>query len=93
MPELTFRLRWPDETETVNYSPSTIIKSYFNVGHAYTVTEFAALARGALQAASDRVKQIHGYPCARAAASLAMIERQAAKFAGTDAVTFLEFSA
>ena len=62
MPELTFRLRWPDATETLNYSPSTIIATYFEVGRAYGVAEFAALARRALQAASDRVKETHGYP-------------------------------
>jgi len=93
MPEITFRLRWPDETETVAYSPSTVIKTYFDVGQAYTVTEFAALARRAMAAASERVRETYGYPCSRAAATLAMIEQKSAKFAGTDAVTFLEFSA
>ncbi len=81
MPELTFRLRWPDQTETVTYSPSTIVATYFEVGRAYGVAAFAALARRALQAASDRVKETYGHPCARAAASLAIIEQQAARFA------------
>lgn len=93
MPELTFRLRWPDETETVNYSPSTIITRYFEVGRAYGAAEFVALARRALQAASDRVQEMYGYPCSRAAATLAMIERDSAKFPGMAEVTVLEISA
>jgi uncharacterized repeat protein (TIGR04042 family) len=82
MPELNFRLRWPDESETVSYSPSTIIRDFLTAGAAYDVGDFVRRARLALAAASARVEEKYGYPCARAAASLAAIERQAAAFAG-----------
>jgi uncharacterized repeat protein (TIGR04042 family) len=81
MPELSFRLRWPDESETVNYSPSTILRDYLSADTAYEVGDFVRRARLALRAASARVEAKYGYPCARAAASLSAIERQAGAFA------------
>jgi uncharacterized repeat protein (TIGR04042 family) len=93
MPELTFRLRWPDATETVNYSPSTVVKKFFEAERSYSVEDFLARAREALAAASARVQEVHGYPCTRAAATLATIERESAKFAGAGDVTVLAFGA
>jgi uncharacterized repeat protein (TIGR04042 family) len=93
MPELTFRLRWPDATETVNYSPSTIITTFLEAGRVYRMEDFLARSREGLAAASARVKERYGHPCARAAASLAEIEQQSARFAGTAEVTVLEFGA
>jgi len=81
MPELTFRLRWPDESETVNYSPSTIVRQYFSSGTRYGIEEFLLRARQALHAASARVEEKYGHPCARARATLAAIESRAETFA------------
>jgi uncharacterized repeat protein (TIGR04042 family) len=87
MPELTFRLRWPDDSETVNYSPSTIVREYLVMGASYNIDDFMRRSRAALRAASARVEQIYGYPCARAQTTLASIELQAGRFAGSrDAV-------
>jgi uncharacterized repeat protein (TIGR04042 family) len=89
---MIFSLRWPDATETRNYSPSSIIAEYFRAGETIALPQFLRRARVAMRAASDRVVQTYGYPCARAAATLAAIEQTAAKFL-TDpdaAVTILE---
>ena len=93
MPEVTFRLRWPDETEMECYSPSTVVRVYFDTGQTYKVGAFAALAHHALTAASERVERKFGHPCTRAHATLAAIERRSKACAGTpDAtVTFLGF--
>jgi len=92
MPELTFRLRWPDASETVNYSPSTIIKNYFNEGTSYEMTDFLERARRALHAASARVEQTYGHPCARAQHSLASIEQYATQFSEPQTVTVIEIN-
>jgi uncharacterized repeat protein (TIGR04042 family) len=92
MPELSFRLRWPDASETVNYSPSTIIKNYFNQGTSYEISDFLERARRALHAASARVEQTYGHPCARAQHSLASIEQHAAQFTEQQIVKVIEIT-
>jgi uncharacterized repeat protein (TIGR04042 family) len=94
MPEMYFRLRWPDSAETDHYSPSLVIKDYFVSGEEIELPDFLGRARTALTIASDRVKAKYGFACSRASASLSSIERHAAPFLGqSDArVTILEFS-
>jgi len=80
MPELHFRLRWPDAVESLHYSPSTIVRDYFSAGATYAIAEFAGLSRAAMQAASDRVAAVHGHPCSMARATLAAIEQRVSQF-------------
>ncbi len=93
MPEIRFRLRWPDETVTLNYSPSTVVTEFFAPGAVYELAAFIALSREALQAASDRVQERFGYPCRRASATLAEIERRCAAFSASEKVIFEGFCA
>jgi len=80
MPEVTLRLRWPDGAETVNYSPSTIVNQFFSPGASYGIEDFLLRARQALHAASARVEQKYGHPCARAHATLETLEGRAKMF-------------
>jgi uncharacterized repeat protein (TIGR04042 family) len=82
MPEVTFRVRWPDGTEVDCYSPSTVVQQYFVAGEAYAVDEFVARSRKALTQASDRVRAKFGVACSRAQGQLAAIEATAARHAG-----------
>jgi len=93
MPETSLRLRWPDTAETDAYSPSSIVRNFFHAGESYQLNDFLARARLALTAASARVQEIYGMPCARAHATLAGIEARASAFADLpDAtITLLEF--
>jgi uncharacterized repeat protein (TIGR04042 family) len=93
MPEMSFRLRWPDASETLNYSPSSVILNHFRAGDTYELAVFLQRARAAMEAASARVQDKYGFPCARARATLAAIEQQAAAFVEEPAaaVTILEF--
>jgi len=93
MPEMYFRLRWPDAAETNHYSPSLVIKDYFVLGQALEVPAFLERMRTALTIASDRVEAKYGFACSRARGSLADIERQATPFlSNSDArVKILEF--
>jgi len=82
MPEVNFRVRWPDQSQTVCYSPSSTIKDAFVVGEPYAVDEFLQRSRDALTLASQRVEKKYGYFCSSASQQLEAIKRRAAAFAG-----------
>ena len=77
MPEVHFRIRWPDGRVETCYSPSTVIKAFLEVGVSYPVDEFLMRSRDGLRAASDRVRAQYGTGCSRAMAQLAAIEAKA----------------
>jgi uncharacterized repeat protein (TIGR04042 family) len=79
MPEVHVRLRWPDGTARRYYSPSLVLTEHVEEGAAYPVTDLVSRARTALVEASERVRAKYGFPCGKAAASLAAIERDAAR--------------
>lgn len=81
MPEVLFRVRWPDDSVVRCYSPSTVVEEYFREGGSYALTEFLTLSRKALTEASERVREIYGVGCAQAQAQLTDIELKAAEFA------------
>ena len=54
MPEMRFRIRWPDGTAETCYSPSLVIREHLSVGETYDVAEFMRRSRTALTIASDR---------------------------------------
>ncbi len=82
MPEMTFSVRWPDESVSHCYSPSLVVKEHLAVGQSYPLADFVDRARTALTIASDRVRAKYGFACTSAAAQLDEIERTAARFAG-----------
>ena len=45
MPEMRFRIRWPDGTPETCYSPSLVIKDFFAPGESYSLHEFLRLSR------------------------------------------------
>jgi uncharacterized repeat protein (TIGR04042 family) len=81
MPEMHFRIRWPDGTSETCYSPSLVMKDYFAEGATYPLADFLQRSRTALNIASERVRAKYGWPCSRAIAQLARIESAAATFA------------
>lgn len=78
MPETLFKVRWPDGGVETCYSPSTVIRDFFEVGRCYPLDEFLVASRQGLQAASERVRiRYGGSGCSRAMAQLAAIEKRA----------------
>ncbi|MEO1692730.1 MAG: MSMEG_0570 family nitrogen starvation response protein, partial [Cyanobacteria bacterium J06631_6] len=77
MPEINFKIQWPDGTQQSCYSPSLVVKKYFIPGDTYPLCEFVEKSRTALNIASDRVKQAYGFPCSRALGQLKQIESKA----------------
>lgn len=83
MPEMQFRIRWPDETEELCYSPSLVIEEHLVPGERYPLDAFLQHSRTALTIASERVRQRYGFPCSRALNQLAALEQRAARFCDT----------
>ncbi len=81
MPEMHFRIRWPDGTAEDCYSPSLVIRDFFDPGESYALADFLTRSRTALRIASDRVEAKYGRACSLAAAQLARIETAAKIFA------------
>ena len=89
MPEMHFSVRWPDNSTSDCYSPSLVIKEYLEVGQSYSVPDFVARSRTALNIASERVRQKFGYTCSSAMDQLSQIERAARNFDSTENATVL----
>ncbi|MEM9151565.1 MAG: MSMEG_0570 family nitrogen starvation response protein [Cyanobacteria bacterium P01_F01_bin.3] len=73
MPEIRFQIQWPDGSQETCYSPSLIVKDYFEVGQRYELDDFTQRSQEALTIASDRVKAKFGYPCSLALGQLQSI--------------------
>ena len=84
MPEMRFVIRWPDGRREACYSPSLVIRDYFDERTSYQLDDFLTRARKALTIASDRVKAKYGHACSLALGQLARIEAGAAAFAETE---------
>lgn len=80
MPEMTVTVRWPDGSVQHCYSPSLVMHDHLAAGTTYPVGDFVGRARAGLTAASDRVRARYGFACTSAMATLADIERVAARF-------------
>jgi uncharacterized repeat protein (TIGR04042 family) len=80
MPEIRFKIQWPDGSQETCYSPSTVIKKYLELNRDYDLADFVDRARTALNIASDRVQAKYGRPCGLAIGQLAEIEFKATQF-------------
>ena len=81
MPEVHFRVRWPDQSATRCYSPSTTIRRALGPGQSYPLRDFVTISRTALEKGSERVRRKHGFACGRAEMQIAIIESFAARYA------------
>ncbi len=87
MPEMTFRIRWPDGEVEDCYSPSTIVTDHLAPQTEYPLADFHARATAALEAANARVRARFGMGCAHALNQLSEIDRRVAGFAATPGAT------
>lgn len=93
MPEMRFKVLWPDQTESLCYSPSLVIKDFLEPGQSYPLNDFVSRSREALNIASERVRQKYGYACSSAMEQLAQIETTATQYWEDEnpVVTVIEF--
>jgi uncharacterized repeat protein (TIGR04042 family) len=81
MPEMRMSIQWPDGAQESCYSPSLVLKDYFQIGRSYALADFLDRSRTALTIAGERVKAKFGFSCSRAADQLARIEERCRAFA------------
>ena len=81
MPEMRMSIRWPDGAQESCYSPSLVLKDYFQIGQSYALADFRDRSHTALTIAGERVKAKFGFRCSRAADQLARIEERCGAFA------------
>ncbi|MFT6094295.1 MAG: putative repeat protein (TIGR04042 family) [Pseudohongiellaceae bacterium] len=91
MPETYFEVRWPDGQQQTCYSPSSIVREYFEADKQYTLGDFVHLSETSLGIASERVKQKFGYYCSSAADQLKQIKQKADEFDGKTTVMVIGF--
>lgn len=91
MPEIRFRVEWPNGEQELCYSPSLVVKEYFTPATSYSVADFVERATTALTIASDRVQAKYGFACGLALGQLDSITAHAQGFEASDTVMFLEF--
>ena len=80
MPAMHYQLRWPDASVSTCYSPSLVIKDFFEPHTSYPLPDFMQRLREATQIASDRVEAKFGFACSRAMDNLATVEQLAQRF-------------
>jgi uncharacterized repeat protein (TIGR04042 family) len=80
MPETHFKVQWPDGSQDICYSPSSVVKKYFELNRDYELADFVALSETALNMASDRVRAKYGMGCGLAMGQLADIQVKAEQF-------------
>jgi uncharacterized repeat protein (TIGR04042 family) len=90
MPEVYFRVRWPDASTSVCYSPSSTISAALPPGSDYALADFVARSRAALEHASARVAAKYGYGCAHAQRQIEEIAERAAQFTDPTARVVVE---
>lgn len=88
---MAFSVRWPDGEVQSLYSPSLVVTDHLSVGDTYPVADFVARTRTAMRIADERVRARYGFSCAGAAATLAEVERAAARHPSDAAVTVTGF--
>ena len=91
MPEVLFKIKWPDGTIEDCYSPSTIIFDYLKEGESYNLKDFIERSSNALNLASERVKKKYGFRCTSAESQLSKILANAQTFKPDQNVDCLSF--
>lgn len=86
MPETFVQIEWPGGREETVYSPSSIIRTYFEPATELSLAEFEIRCVRALDHASRRVYETYGYECSSAMAEKYRIAKaiQACRATQTD---------
>ena len=89
MPEVLFKIKWPDGKIEDCYSPSTIIFDYLKEGESYNLKDFIERSSNALNLASERVMKKYGFRCTSAENQISKILVSAKSFKPDDTVSCL----
>lgn len=90
MPEVYMRIQWPDDSTDRVYSPSSVLRDFFEEGEELTVDHFEERITDALTRASERVREVYGMECASAKQELRRLQAAAEEVAGDGQVTITQ---
>lgn len=85
MPETYVRIALPDGRQETIYSPSSIIRHYMKPASELSISDFGQLCDRALDHASQRVLDTHGFACTSAMAEKSRIRQLLQTVPDTDA--------
>jgi uncharacterized repeat protein (TIGR04042 family) len=83
------RIEWPDKTADRVYSPSSVIRDFFEEGETLSVDAFEDRIAEALTRAGERVREVYGMECASARQELRRVQSVAEETEGDATVTIL----
>lgn len=89
MPVTYVHIEWPDQIKDQLYSPSSVVKEYFNTNQEISVAEFNLACSESLNEASNRVAQKFGFGCTSAMAELQRIQSECKKYNETEKIKIL----
>lgn len=90
MPEVRMQIKWPDDMTDQVYSPSSVIRDFFQEGEALSVADFEARVINALEQASQRVREVYGTRCTSARAESQRLQKIIRRLDDEDTVQVLE---
>lgn len=67
-------IEWPDATPDRVYSPSSVIREFFESGDRLSIAEFETQITRALTRARERVREVYGMECTAASAELQRVQ-------------------
>lgn len=80
MPITYVNIQWPNNQKDQIYSPSSVIKDYFEIGESMDISNFLSNSNNALTEASERVRKKFGYACTAAQAEAIRIKEKSEEF-------------
>ncbi|PSQ97606.1 MAG: MSMEG_0570 family nitrogen starvation response protein [Bacteroidetes bacterium SW_9_63_38] len=89
MPEVYMRIQWSDDTTDRVYSPSSVIRDFFEEDEEMSVDAFEERITDALSRASERVREVYGMECASAKQELRRLQSATDERADDERVTIL----
>jgi uncharacterized repeat protein (TIGR04042 family) len=92
MPEMYFKVQFPDGRAERCYSPSLVVRELLSEGAEYPNYEFMARTRAALTIAAERVKTKYGFYCSAALDQLARLEELTAGMEPSAPIRVLSFA-
>lgn len=83
------RIQWSDDTTDRVYSPSSVIRDFFEEDEEMSVDAFEERITDALSRASERVREVYGMECASAKQELRRLQSATDERADDERVTIL----
>ena len=89
MPVTYINIEWPNNETDKVYSPSSVVKEYFNASESLTIPDFLNACNQSLEIASERVRKKYGYACTSAQSESQRIKNKCKNFTANEMVKII----